>query len=245
MVTSLSIRVDPVGVLRRVRGSREPDPAQVVVLAEMAGANGIAMAVRRDRRYMRERDMYMLREIVKTRLALELPPIEELIEKALEIKPWMVTLVADAADSESPPVGIDFSSVPIDLSEMTGRLCGAGIGACFLIEPEADDVKGAARAGATAVLLNCRDFSDARTMDQAQEALDRIDQAAETAAKSGLMVRAGGGLSLANVESLAELGYIQEFIIGHAVIARAISVGMVQAVTDFLRAVRSEPTARR
>jgi pyridoxine 5-phosphate synthase len=224
-----------------MRGLKEPDPAQAVVASELAGADGISMLLPRDRRNLRERDMYLLKELVQSRLMLEIPPVPELLEKALEVRPSMVTLVADQADSESPPVGIDFDTLSADFSEMTGRLRGSGIGACFLVEPDEVAVRGASKAGANAVLINCRDFSDARNLEQAQEALDKVDAAAAHASKAGLAVRAGGGLSLKNIRSLVELGYIQEFVIGHALISRALMVGLSRAVSDFLRAVRGEP----
>ncbi|MBD3402229.1 pyridoxine 5'-phosphate synthase [candidate division GN15 bacterium] len=240
-VASLTIRVDPVAVLRKMRGMKDPDPAQMVVLAELAGADAIAMQLRRDRKYLRERDMYILRELVRTRLALELPPVDTLIDKALEVRPWMVTFVNDHADSDTPVSGIDFASAPVDYGEITARFRGAGISTCFLVEPEPELVKGAGKAGASAILINCREYSDARTIDQAQEGLDRIDTAAQAANKAGMRVRAGGGLSYKNIESLVELGNIDEFVVGHAVISRALMVGLTQAVTDLIQIIRSAP----
>lgn len=243
-MASLTVRVDPVAVLRKIRGSKDPDPAQAVVLAELAGADGIAMQLRRDRKYLRERDMYILKELIRTRMALELPPVDALLDKALEVRPSSVTFVSDHADSDTPVSGIDFAAAPVDFGEITARFRGAGIATCFLIEPEADIVKGAAKAGASSVLINCREFSDSRTIDQAQEALDRIDRAAQTAVKSGLGVRAGGGLSYKNIESLLELGNIEEFVVGHAITARALMVGFNQAVLDLLHIMRTTGAPR-
>lgn len=238
-MASLTVRVDPVAVLRKMRGLKDPDPAQVVVLAELAGADGIAMQLRRDRKYLRERDMYILKELIRTKMALELPPVEALLEKALEVRPASVTFVSDHADSDTPVSGIDFSAAPVDFSDIVSRFRGAGISTGFLIEPELDVVKGAVKAGADAVLINCREYSDARTIDQAQEALDRIDRAAQSAVKSELTVRAGGGLSYKNIQSLIELGNIEEFVVGHSIASRALMVGFTQAVTDLMQIIRS------
>lgn len=237
-MATLSVKLDPVTVLREARGAKDPDPAQVVVLAELAGVDGIAMQLRRDRKLMRERDMYLLKELVKTRMSIEIPPVEALIEKVLEVRPNTVTFVADHADPGAPVSGIDFANSPVDFSDIASQFTGAGIRVCFFIEPEIHSVKGAAKAGAGGVLINCREYSDARTLEQAQEALDRIDQVAGSAAKSELTVRAGGGLDYRNVSALVELGFINEFVVGHAVAARALLVGYSAAVTEMLRLVR-------
>jgi pyridoxine 5-phosphate synthase len=138
--------------------------------------------------------------------------------------------------------GIDFANAPVDYSGLSAQLKGANIRVCYFIEPEIHSVKGAAKAGADAVLINCRDYANARTVEQAQEALDRIDQAAGTAAKHELVVRAGGGVDYRNVGALVELGFINEFVVGHAVTSRALLVGFGAAVTEMLRLVRPQVT---
>jgi pyridoxine 5-phosphate synthase len=230
----LTVNLDLVAALREVRRMKEPDPAQAAVLAELAGADGIAIQWRRDRKYVRDRDLYILREVVKTRLILEIPPTEEIIEKALDVKPWMVTFVADHADSDAPVSGIDFTNAPIDFSDIVERFRGVGINVCFLIEPNGESVKGAHRAGASAVLINCREFTDARTLEQAQSGLDNIDNAAQLAVKNELSVHAGRGVSYKNIFPLAELGVIDEFVIGHAIAVRAVLVGYERAVAEML-----------
>lgn len=237
-MASLTVKLDPITILREARGGKDPDPAQVVVLAELAGVDGIAMQLRRDRKLMRERDMYLLKELVKTRMSIEIPPVDAMIEKVLEVRPHTVTFVADHADPSAPVSGIDFTDAPVDYSDLVSQLTGAGIRVCFFIEPEVHSVKGAAKAGAKGVLINCREYSDARSIEQAQEGLDRIDQAAGSAAKSELTVRAGGGIDYRNVGALVELGFINEFVVGHAVASRALLVGYGAAVTEMLRLIR-------
>ncbi|RME27970.1 MAG: pyridoxine 5'-phosphate synthase [Candidatus Zixiibacteriota bacterium] len=228
----LSVNLTQIGAIRELRHLKEPDPAQAAVLAELGGADSITVQVRRDRRFIRDRDLYLLREVVKTRLTVEMPPVDELVERVTDVKPQMVTLLADQADSDAPVAPIDFSAAAIDFSDLVARLGGVGIACAFLIEPHDEAVKAAAKAGAAAVMLDCTGFTSARTLDDAQQELDRLDRAAQAAAKAGLDVHAGRGLGYKNTIPLTELGLIDEFVVGQAVIARAVLVGMREAVNQ-------------
>ena len=244
-MASLTVQLDPIAILRETRGVREPDPAQVVVLAEMAGADGIGIQLRRDRKFMRDRDMYILKELVKSRFCIEIPPVDTFIDKILEVKPSLVTLFADHADVDSPVSGIDFNSPAIDFSDVAAQIRGVGVSACFLIDPDPGAAKGAYKAGADAVLIDCRDYTQARSVEQAQEALDRIDTAAQAAERSGLTVRAGGGLNYKNIQALLELGNISEYVIGHAIAVRAMLTGYGQAVAEMHRMVKTPMATQR
>ena len=235
----LSVNLDQVAALREVRKFKEPDPAQAAVLAELAGADGVAIQLRRDRKYVRDRDLFILREVVKSRLTLEIPPTEELIAKALEVKPWMVTFVADHADSDAPVSGIDFNNPAVDFRDVVERFRGVGVMVSFLVEPDVESVKGVSRSGGSAVLINCSEFTEARTLDQAQAGLDNIDRTAQAASKQELTVFAGRGVSYRNVLPLAELGNIDEFVIGYAISCRAMLVGYERAVSEMLSLIRS------
>ena len=238
-MSALTVNIDLVAVLRSVRRLQEPDPAQAAVLAELAGADGIAVQLRRDRKYIRDRDLYILKSIVKTKLIVELPPADELIDLALEIKPWMVIFVADHADSDSPVSAIDFNNAAIDFGDVTDRLKGVGVNTGFYVEPETDDIKGAARSGATSVLINCSGYTDARTLEDAQSELDRIDKAINSASKQGLAAYCGRGISYKNLQPLVDLGYVDEFIVGHAIGSRAMLVGYERAVSEMLTVVKN------
>ena len=238
----LSVNLDQVAALRAVRKFKEPDPAQAAVLAELAGADGIAVQLRRDRKHIRDRDLYILREVVKSRLTIEMPPVEDIITQMLEVKPWMVTFMADQPDCDAPPAGINFAGAPIDYSDSVTRLSGVGVNVGFFIEPEVEAVKGAAKAGAASVLLNCSVFTGARSLSEAQEGLDLVDAAAQAASKAGLSVSAGRGINYRNVLPLVELGLIDEFVVGHAIASQAVLVGYDAAVREFLRLVRSGNT---
>ena len=234
----LTVNLDGVAALREYRGRRQPDPAQAAVLAELAGADGIAIQLRRDRRPVRDRDLYVLREVVKTKLIIEIPPTEELIERTLDVKPAMVTFVADHPDTTSPPSGIDFNAAPVDFSDISARFKGVGVGVCFLIEPMPEAVKGALKSGADAVLINCGGFTEAHTLDEAQSELDRIDATAQAASKSSLTVMGGRGINSKNVVALHELGLIDEFVVGHSFAARAMLLGIEAAVQELLAILR-------
>ncbi len=236
----LSVNLDGVAALREVRGQREPDPAQAAVLAELGGADGVAIQLRRDRRHVRDRDLYVLREVVKTKLTIEIPPTDEIIERALEVKPAMVTFVADHADPTLPVSGINLADNTINFSDAAGRFHGAGIAVCYLVEPDPDSIKGAVKNGADAVLLNCAGFTEARGMDEAQHELDRIDTAAQAASKAGVTIYAGRGISFKNVIALHELGTIDEFFVGHSIVAKALFCGFERAVRDMVQVLAVE-----
>ncbi len=240
----LTINLDIVAALREVRHLNEPDPAQAAVLAELAGADGISVQLRRDRKYVRDRDLYILKGVVKTKLIVEMPPVDDIIERAMEVKPWMVTLVADHADADTPVSTIDFGTAPIDFGDLTNRFKGVGVGVCYFVEPESDQVKGAIKSGAAAVMLDCSGYTGARSVEEAQTELDRLDRIGRAASKAGLTVFFGRGLNYTNIRPLTELGYVDEFVIGHSVSSRAVLVGFERAVREMAALVRMAAPAQ-
>ena len=237
-MSSLTVNVDLSAVVRSIARQNEPDPAQVAMLSEMYGANGVSVQFRRDRKYIRERDLYLLKGVVKSKLIIELPPNEESIQKVTEIKPWMVMFAADHADSDSPLSPVDFNNAPIEYSSISNQFSAIGVNVGYFIEPDSDEVKGAARAQASGVLINCSGYTKARSMEDAQRELDRIDKAAQTAEKNNLTIYAGRGLNYKNIQPLVEIGLIDEFIIGHAIASRAMLVGYERAVTEMTALIR-------
>ncbi len=240
-MSSLIVNIDLFAVLREMRRLNEPDPAQAAMLAELYGAAGVSVHMRRDRKYVRERDLYILKGIVKTRLLVEIPPVDDLIEKVLEVKPHLVVFVADHADSDAPTTTINFSSTPVDFGAIASRLVGVGIEVGFFVESDPDEIKGASKAGATAVLLNCAGFTEARTYEEAQRELDRIDHAANVASKSHLRVLGGRGITYKNIAPLVELGNIGEFVVGHAIGTRSILLGYERALEEMIRLLKPVP----
>lgn len=242
-MSALTVSLDMIGVMREAGHRREPDPAQSAVLAELAGADGISVMLRRDRKYLRDRDLYILKNIVKTKLNIAMPPVEDIIERAVEVKPYSVTIVADMASSDSPAVTVDFYTGAVDLSGMSSRLKGVGVKVIYFIEPELETIKGALKAGADAVLFNCAAYAEAPTPGEAKAELDKIDRAAQAAQKQNISVYCGRGLHYNNIQPLAELGNIREFIVGRAICTRALFHGFERAVLDMLRVIDNSPRA--
>ena len=151
----------------------------------------------------------------------------------------MITFVADHADSDTPVSGIDFGNPAIDFSGTAQRLRGLGIGVMFFVEPEIEAVKGAQKSGAQAVLINCGGFAYARSIEEAQQELDRIDACAQAASRAGLTACAGRGLDRKNLVALQELNLIDEFYIGHSICTRALLKGMTEAVGEVLDVLRA------
>lgn len=236
-MSSLSINVDAVAALRSLRGFAEPDPVQAAMLAELAGADGIAIQLSSRRQFVRDRDLYLLKGVVKTRLTLEMPPTEEFVAKALEVKPWMVTFVSDQSAGDDAARPVDLSNTEINFRDLTDRLTAVGILVGFFVDPQIDQVKPAAKLGGATILLNCSGYTNARTLEDAQQELDRIDATAAAATKAGLAVNCGRGLTYRNVSPIVELGLADEFVIGYAIAARALLVGYERAVIEMFRLI--------
>ncbi|MFQ6007876.1 MAG: pyridoxine 5'-phosphate synthase [Candidatus Zixiibacteriota bacterium] len=234
MLSLLTVNLDLVAALRELGQLMEPDPAQAAVLAELAGADGISIRYGRDRKYVRPRDLYLLKGVVKTKLTIELPPTEEHIRQALEVKPWGVTFVTDQADSGNPVVPIELDTASVDFSDITARFTAVGVNVCFFVDPDEDQIKIAAKVGASAVFISCAGYTEARTIEEAQSELDRIDRAVQAASKANLSTHCGRGINYKNIQPLAELGYIDEFVVGRSICARAMLVGFERAVKEML-----------
>ncbi len=235
----LNVNLDTVASVRELQRWSEPEPAQAAVLAELAGAGGISVQFHRGRKTIRERDLYLLKGIVKSKLIVELAPTEENIEKVLEIKPWLVFFAADHADPNSPFSPIDFLTLPSGFNDIIDRFSAVGVNTGFLVEPDEAQIKTASKTGASALLIDCTSFTMARTIAEAQTELDKIDSAAKFGSKFEMSIFAGRGLTYRNIHPLVELGLIDEFIIGFAICARAQLVGFDSAVKEMLALINS------
>ena len=233
-MSTLTLNVDMAAVLRSVSRQNEPDPSQLAMLAELYGVDAIAVQFRRDKKYIRERDLYLLKGIVKSKLIIEMPPTEEAIEKIIELKPHAVIFAADHADSDSPLSPIDFNTAPIDYRTVTNQLQAVGVEVGFFVEPDQEEIKGVAKSGASIVVLNCAAYTEARNSDDAQSELDRIDKAANSVHKHNLSLYGSRGLHYKNIKPLIELQMFHSFIIGDAIVSKALLLGLKQAVDDML-----------
>jgi len=235
----ISIKVDYVASLREIKHLKEPDPAQAAVLAELAGADGISCQLREDRKHIRDRDLYLLKEMVKSKLTLQIEPVEDLIERAIEVKPWMVTLMPFSNEDIIAKSGIDFENNRDLYAETSATLKNSGINVCYFIEPEIDAVKNAARAKIDAVELNAFRYISAETLEMAEAELDRMEQMSQLATKLDLTVNCGNGLNYKNIRPLIDLGTIEEFTVGYSIISRSLLVGMDRAVGEMVDIVHS------
>lgn len=237
-MSSLTVNLDSFAVLRTITGQNEPDPSRLSVLAEINGADGIAVQYRRDKKYIKDKDLYLLKGISRSKFIIEMPPTDETVALALQIKPWMVLFVADYVDNNSPVSPIDFRHSAIDFRNMTSQLEGVGIKTGFLVDSEADSVKSAAKNSASAVLINCREYTRARNLDDARAELEKLERAFQTASKLGLEIFAGGDLDYKNIKPLLDMNIVDEFFVGNSLCARAAMVGIGQAVKEMAEVIQ-------
>jgi pyridoxine 5-phosphate synthase len=232
-MTSLFIRLDPMLALRQA-GSLDPEPAAAASLAELAGADGVSVVCGREAGRMQERDIRLLREMVRGVLNLGLPPSEEFVKLALALRPDMATFVPEPGDGV-PARGLDVEDRRAELAPMVAALHGAGIGTAVLLDSSPVQVKAAQRVGVGTVLLHTgRLVWAAGTVSRAAE-YESLVNAAKVAHRLGLTVHAGGGLSYQNLRPVAQLLEIEAVHVGHALVARALLTGIPEAVRELLR----------
>lgn len=237
-MTHLAINIDHVATVRNARGINEPDPVAAAAICELAGAAGIVVHLREDRRHVNDRDIRLLRETIKTRMNLEMGANKEIINIALDIKPDMVTLVPEKRQELTTEGGLDVSGQKKKLAKTINRMDKAGIPVSLFIDPEAKQVKAAHAIGATYVELHTGRYCDATSEIEREKEYQLIMSAAEEAYQMGLRVNAGHGLDYQTTARIAALDTIEELSIGHAIIARAIFVGLDQAVREMKNIVR-------
>ena len=235
MPAKLAVNVDHVATVREARKVHYPDPVQAAVLAELGGAHGIVVHLRGDRRHIQERDVRLLREIVKTKLILEMASTEEMIGFALEVKPDQVTLVPERRMEITTEGGMAVKGRVKKIKEVVERLKDGGIGkVSIFINPDPSELKAAAKTGAEVVELHTGHYAEAGGKEKIEKELSRLEEAARVAKDLGFEVHAGHGLSYENIEPVAAIPEIEEFSIGHAIVARAIMIGMKEAVREML-----------
>jgi pyridoxine 5-phosphate synthase len=244
-VAKLAVSVDHVASLRQTRRALEPDPVTAAALAELAGAQGIVVHLREDRRHIHERDLNLLRQTVKTKLNLKMAATQEMLKIGLSVKPEMITLVPERREELTTEGGLEVQLNRENLQKYVRLLKDADISASLFVNPDLDQVKAAQWVEADYVELQTRPFAEARTMSERQEEFDRIQNSVKLAHKVGLGVKAGHGLDYNNIGWLADLPEIEEFSIGHAIVARAVLVGFERAVREMVDLITWGATRRR
>ncbi len=234
----LAVNVDHVATVREARGIDEPDPVLAAGLAELAGAECIICHLREDRRHIQDRDLRLLRETVKTRLNLEMAAVDEIVEIACTIKPNLCTLVPERREELTTEGGLDVIARPGLYTKVVERLKQAGINVSFFIDPDPDQVKASRDCGGDIVEIHTGHYSEARSEPEAQERFKAIVQAVEAAHKLELRISAGHGLNYVNIKRFRVLPQIEEYSIGHSIVARAVIVGFERAVREMVELVK-------
>lgn len=230
----LAINVDHVATLRQARGGAEPDPVIAAGICELAGAQGIVVHLREDRRHIQDRDVRLLRQTVKTKLNLEMAAAREIIDIALDLKPDMVTLVPEKRAELTTEGGLNVAGQKKKLAQVIASMNKAAIPVSLFIDPDSRQISAAKDIGATFVEIHTGRYCDAVNDKEQQHEFELIAAAAEEAFEAGLRVNAGHGLNYTNTQRIAALETIEELSIGHAVMARAIMVGLDRAVREMI-----------
>ncbi|WP_341706457.1 pyridoxine 5'-phosphate synthase [Halopseudomonas sp.] len=227
----LGVNIDHVATLRQARGTRYPDPVQAAIESEQAGADGITVHLREDRRHIQERDILLLAEVLQTRMNFEMAVTDEMIAFAEKIRPAHVCLVPERREELTTEGGLDVCGNEARVQAAIERLSAAGCEVSLFIDPDPRQIEAAKRLGAPVIELHTGHYADTDGAEQ-QQALERIRESVNYARKLGLVVNAGHGLHYHNVQAIASIPGINELNIGHAIIARALFSGLAGAVRD-------------
>src|SRR5262245_29642426 len=237
-MTLLSVNIDHIATIREARRTNEPDPVAAATICELAGAHGITVHLRGDRRHIQHRDVKVLRDTVKTKLNIEMAATEEMIGIALDVIPDQVTLVPELPGEITTTGGLDCTRNQQAITHAIKRLQGININVSLFIDPSEQQIRAALGLGARMVELNTARYSDAtltnRPSKEGADALNDVKGAAELAQSRQMQVLAGHGLTYRNVRAIAEIPQIMELNIGHNIVARAAMLGLERAVRDML-----------
>jgi len=211
-----------------------PDPVTAAGVVELAGANGIVCHLREDRRHIQDRDLRILREVIQTRLNLEMAATEEMVRIALAIRPNIVTLVPEKREELTTEGGLDVIKFFPSLKKSIQRLHKGGIPVSLFVDPKNDQIKASEEVGADTIEIHTGHYCDARIPSQEDEELKKILDAVAEASHRNLRIAAGHGLNYVNVRRIAEIKEIEELNIGHSIIARAVLLGLDRAVREMI-----------
>jgi pyridoxine 5-phosphate synthase len=243
MPIALHVNIDHVATLRQARGTRYPDPVWAAALCELAGADGITLHLREDRRHIQDRDVHLLRQTARSTLNLEIAPITEMVDLACALQPDIVTLVPERRQERTTEGGLDVAAHLEGLQPIARRLQGAGISVSLFIAPDLLQVRAAHQLKVPRIELHTGEYCEATLRhahhEVAKAELERLAIAAETGVGLGLHIAAGHGLDYPNVRPVAALPGVEELNIGHAIVARAVMVGMQSAVREMVEILRS------
>ena len=239
MAALLGVNIDHVATLRQARGTCYPDPVQAALICEQAGAQGITLHLREDRRHIQDDDVRRMRPVLKTRMNLELAVTDEMVAFAKEIKPQHVCFVPERRQEVTTEGGLDVLTHFEKVQAATQALTEIGCDVSLFIDADIAQIDAAVACGAPTIEIHTGAYADAETPEAQQAELQRIIRGAEYAASKGLVVNAGHGLNLDNVAPIAAISEIHELNIGHSIIADAVFVGLEQAVKRMKAAIEA------
>lgn len=228
----LGVNVDHIATLREARGTRYPDPVQAALLAEEAGADGITIHPREDRRHIQDRDVWMLKETLQTRMNLEMAVTDAMLEFALKVQPEHCCLVPEKREELTTEGGLDVVGQEVKIQNACRKLIDAGIEVSLFIDPDPYQIDAAQRCGAQAIEIHTGHYADSQNKLETEKQLRRVVIGVEHGLKQDLIVNAGHGLNYHNTIDIAAIAGINELNIGHSIIARALFTGIKQAVKD-------------
>jgi pyridoxine 5-phosphate synthase len=236
-MASLGVNIDHVATVREARKTNEPDPVWAASLAELGGADGITLHLREDRRHIQERDLHLLRQTVTVKLNLELACADDVLSIACEATPYQATLVPERREEVTTEGGLDVAGQFSRVANAVKRLQHAGIVVSLFLDPDERQIDAAVKMGAQAVELHTGAYAQATAKFAGQDELATLEQSARHVTAAGLTLHAGHGLTYRNVQPIAAIANMSELNIGHSIIARAIMVGLEQAVRDMKRLI--------
>jgi pyridoxine 5-phosphate synthase len=239
MAALLGVNIDHVATLRQARGTTYPDPVNAALICEEAGAEGITLHLREDRRHIQDDDVYRMRDVLKTRMNLEMAVTDEMVEIAKKVKPHHVCFVPEKRQEVTTEGGLDVVGHFEDVKKATQALTAIGCDVSLFIDADFAQIDAAVACGAPTIELHTGAYADAETPEEQLAELKRIEKGAAYAAEKGLVVNAGHGLNLENVTPIAKIPEIHELNIGHSIIADAVFVGLVQAVQQMKAAIKA------
>lgn len=231
----LGVNVDHVATLRQARGTRYPDPVQAALMAEEAGADGITIHPREDRRHIQDRDVLVLKETLQTRMNLEMAVTDAMIAFAKKVDPEHICLVPEKREELTTEGGLDVMGQEAKVKAACEELCEMGSEVSLFIDPDPLQIDAAVRCGAPAIEIHTGHYAEAKNSAQQAQELQRIVAGVEHALKHNLIVNAGHGLHYHNTHAIAAIPGMNELNIGHSIIARALFVGMKEAVAEMRR----------
>jgi len=237
-MAKLGLNVDHIATVRQARGGTEPDPVTAAAMGELAGAEGITIHLREDRRHIQDRDLEILRKTVQTKLNLEMAATDEMVGIACRIRPEQCTLVPEKRQELTTEGGLDVLGNLAGITKATSSLHETGILVSLFVDPTPEQIKASKESGADAIEIHTGRYAEARSEQARHHELAAIREAIRLGNELGLTVHAGHGLNYVNILPLTTMDGIEEFNIGHSIISRAVLVGLDRAVREMVALIR-------